>query len=199
MPYIVSVLMVVKDDRWLDEALWSLVAQTYDSLEVVCLRDGGDGLTVGLNRAARLARSPRYLARLDADDLAYPGRIARQVAYLDANPDVVVCGTWAHRADAHGHLVGTSKPDPAWLPWRNPLIHSSVLMRRDAFETSGGYDETLATCQDFDLWVRLLGMGRVAIIPEPWVIVREHAGQVSRRSWRRRWAQHCIRRRYARI
>ena len=190
--------MVVKDPTWLDEALASLVAQTYDSMEVVCLADGGMGLTVGLNRAARLARGTRYLARLDADDRAYPGRLARQVAYLDAHPEMVVCGTWAHRADSHGQIRGLVMPDPSWLPHCNPLIHSSVLIRREAFDAVGGYDETLAVCQDFDLWLRLMGVGSVGIIPEPWVIVREHPGQVSRRAWRRRRAQWVIRRRHAR-
>ena len=179
--------MAVKNDRWLDEALASLRAQTFRDFEIILIRDpNGHGLAHCLNRAARLARG-RYLARLDADDLAHEDRLSQQVACLEANPHIALVGTWARLIDEMGFTVGVrTYTDPiahGTTGIQNRLIHSSVMARREAFEEAGGYDETLSLCQDFDLWLRI---GSLAILPEPLVSLRQHAGQMSRRTWARR-------------
>ena len=185
--------MAVKDDRWLDEALASIEAQTFRDFEVILIRDHlGRGLAHSLNRAARVARG-RYLARLDADDMAYRRRFSRQVTVLNASPDINVLGSWATLMTQDGDKIGTFAPNQH-NPFGNPLIHSSVMARREAFEEAGGYDETLSLCQDYDLWLRV---GSLAILPEPLVFLRQHAGQMSRRTWTRRYAQWIIRRRWA--
>ena len=186
--------MAVKDDRWLNEAIASLDAQTFRDFEMVLIVDHvGHGLAHCLNRAARLARG-YYLARLDADDLAYRHRFQQQVTVLNAYHNINILGSWATLITQDGDRIGTFAPNHDNYPWRNPLIHSSVMARREVFEEAGGYDETLSLCQDFDLWLRI---GSLAILPEPLVFLRQHAGQMSRRTWARRYAQWIIRRRWA--
>ncbi len=204
----VSVLMGVRDGApWVGEAVQSVLAQTAPDLELIVVDDGsadatGDllaaikdsrlrierqaptGLTRALNRALRLARAP-LLARLDADDLALPERLARQQAFLAAHPEVGLLGTAAREVDRAGReiaLVTPPREDRAIrraLIRENPFVHSSVVVRRAALERVGGYDESLPVAQDYDLWMRLSRVTALANLAEPLVIRRLVPGRVS--------------------
>lgn len=204
----VSVLMAVRDGAaHVAEAVQSVLAQTLGDLELIVIDDGsadatpailagvGDprlrvhaqapaGLTRALNRALALSRAP-LVARLDADDVARPERLARQVAFLDAHPDVGLLGTAAVEIDAGGRVVRTVCP-PAHdaelrrvLIRRNPFVHSSIMLRRTALEAAGGYDERVPVAQDYDLWLRLAPVTCLACLPEPLVVRRLVPGRVS--------------------
>jgi glycosyltransferase involved in cell wall biosynthesis len=142
------------------------------------------GLTSSLNQALSLARAP-LLARLDADDLALPERLARQRAFLDAHPEVGLLGTGAREVDASGREVGIVSPpeDDATirraLIRRNPFVHSSVMMRRSALADAGGYDKSLAVAQDYDLWMRMSRVTRLANLPGPLIVRRLLPGRIS--------------------
>lgn len=204
----VSVLMAVHDGAGtVRAAVDSVLAQTAADLELLVVDDGstdatpailgavGDprlrvvrqahaGLTAALNYGLRLARAP-LLARLDADDLALPERLARQRAFLDAHREVGLLGTGARTVDAGGREVGLIRPpaDDAGLRRAliraNPFVHSSVVVRRAVIEAVGGYDETLPVAQDYDLWMRMSGHTRLANLPEPLVVRRLLPGRVS--------------------
>ena len=204
----VSVLMSVHNGApWVADAVRSVLTQTAGDLELIVIDDGstdatpeilarvGDarlrverqarlGLTRSLNRALGLARGA-LVARLDADDLAVPERFARQRAFLDAHPDVGLLGTGAREVDAAGREVAVVVPpadDAAirrTLIRRNPFVHSSVMLRREAVLRVGGYDETLPVAQDYDLWMRLSRVTRLANLPEPLVVRRLLPGRVS--------------------
>ncbi len=153
---------------WVGAAVESLLTQTLADLEVIVIDDGSTdptpevlaalrdprlrverrpraGLTRSLIRALELARAP-LLARLDADDLALPERLARQRQFLDAHPDVGLLGTAAREVDVTGREVAIVRPpvdDAAIrraLIRANPFVHSSVIMRRAALDRAGGYD-----------------------------------------------------------
>jgi glycosyltransferase involved in cell wall biosynthesis len=142
------------------------------------------GLTPSLNRAIELARAP-LLARLDADDVALPDRLARQRRFLDAHPEVGLLGTGAREVDAAGRVVGLVTPPPddlgirRALIRRNPFVHSSVLMRRRVIDEVGGYDPALPVAQDYELWMRMSRVTRLANLPEPLVVRRLLPGRVS--------------------
>jgi glycosyltransferase involved in cell wall biosynthesis len=204
----VSVLMGVHNGApWVRDAVASVLAQTAGDIELIVVDDGSTdstpavlasitdprlrvyrephaGLTRALNRALRLATAP-LIARLDADDIALPERLERQRAFLDAHPEVGILGTGAREVDAAGREVRRVRPlenDAAIrraLIRANPFVHSSVVLRRSALERVGGYDETLPVAQDYDLWMRLSRVTRLANLPEPLVVRRLLPGRVS--------------------
>jgi glycosyltransferase involved in cell wall biosynthesis len=192
---------------WVSEAVRSVLDQSAPDLELIVIDDGSvddtaallgavadgrvrverrppTGLTRSLNRALELARAP-LIARLDADDTALPDRLARQRRFLDAHPDVGLLGTGAREVDAAGgHVTLVTPPadDVAIrraLIRRNPFVHSSVLMRRHWVEEVGGYDPTFPVAQDYDLWMRMSRVTRLANLPEPLIVRRLLPGRVS--------------------
>jgi glycosyltransferase involved in cell wall biosynthesis len=185
---------------WVRDAVQSVLEQSAGDLELIAVDDGSvdatpallaavrdprlrvesappRGLTASLNHALALARAP-LVARLDADDVARPDRLARQRAFLDAHPEVGLLGTGAREVDAAGRDVALVTPpteDAAIrraLIRRNPFVHSSVMMRRRVVEAAGGYDERLPVAQDYDLWMRISRTTRLANLPEPLVVRR---------------------------
>jgi glycosyltransferase involved in cell wall biosynthesis len=204
----VSVLMSVRDGApWVRDAVQSVLDQSAADLELIVIDDGSvdatpallgavrdrrllverrppAGLTASLNRAIDLARAP-LLARLDADDTALPERLARQRRFLDAHPEVGLLGTGAREVDAAGRAAGVVIPPAGDLAIRralirrNPFVHSSVLMRRRIIDEVGGYDPALPVAQDYELWMRMSRVTRLANLPEPLVVRRLLPGRVS--------------------
>jgi glycosyltransferase involved in cell wall biosynthesis len=204
----VSVVLAVRDGApWVGEAVRSVLGQTLADLELIVIDDGSTddtpqtlasvvdsrlrvarrtrlGLTRALNEGVALARAP-LIARLDADDVAMPERLARQVGFLDSHPEIGLLGTGATEVDATGREVGRLIP-PATdadirraLIRRNVFVHSSIVMRRQALASAGGYDATFLVAQDYDLWLRLAHVTRLANLPEPLVMRRLLPGRVS--------------------
>jgi glycosyltransferase involved in cell wall biosynthesis len=206
----VSVLMTVYNAApWLREAVDSIVAQTFTDWELVAVENGSSdaspqilasyadprirvitvrdnmGRTPALRHAFDLARG-EYFAVLDADDVAAPTRLAKQVAYLDANPDVSLVGTWTRRIDGEGRDVGRWEfpTDPAalrdQLGFANPIVHSAAMYRAALAREVGGYPAEYPYAQDSGLWLRLCEQGGVGMIPEYLSTHRTLAGGMTR-------------------
>ena len=174
--------LIVVDDESTDAT--PAILGTFRDPRLQIVRRARGGLTSALNVALRLSRAP-LVARLDADDLALPERLERQLAFLSTHPDVGLVGTAAREVDASGREVAVVRPpaDDAGirraLIRRNPFVHSSVVMRRDAVEQAGGYDEAFPVAQDYDLWMRMSRVTRMANLLEPLVVRRLRPGRVS--------------------
>jgi glycosyltransferase involved in cell wall biosynthesis len=206
----VSVLMAVRDGApWVAEATASVLGQTAGDLEFIVIDDGSRdatadllatirdprlrlerraaaGLTPSLNRALALARAP-LVARLDADDVALPERLARQRAFLDAHSDVGLLGAAAREVSPSGEELAVRVPPSddatlrAALIRGNPFVHSAVMARRALVERVGGYDASMPVAQDYDLWMRLARVTRLASLAEVLVVRRLVPGRVTAR------------------
>ncbi|APR85561.1 Glycosyl transferase, group 2 family protein [Minicystis rosea] len=153
---------------------------------VVPLATGGLGIAGALAHGTSIARG-ELVARMDADDISLPGRLAAQAALLDADPDLGAAGTLvdAFPADAVGEGM---RRYVAWLNSlitpadhdrdlfvESPLCHPSVIMRRDALDRAGGYLD-VPWAEDYDLWLRIHAAGfRLAKVPEVLLRWRQHA------------------------
>jgi glycosyltransferase involved in cell wall biosynthesis len=149
------------------------------------------GIAHALNSGLAQAKG-RYIARMDADDISHPERLAKQVAYLDAHPEVGVLGT----STSFASTVGESRGMQAFVQWQNalisphdhyvkrfvdaPLAHPTVMFRRELVEQHGGYD-TGPLPEDHELWLRWMDAGvRFAKLPAELLTWNDHAGRLSR-------------------
>lgn len=205
---IVSVNMCVyNDEKYLAQAIDSVLAQTFTDFEFVIVNDGsidgtGDilasyddprlriitqpnqGISRARNRALELSRG-RYIAVMDADDVSLADRLERQVAFLDTHPDVGVLGTAARFVDEFENREWEYWPPISDEELRhhliqgNPFIHTSVMMRRSVLEALGGYNEDYAYIVDYELFVRSASRTHLANLPEILVLRRYYLGSVS--------------------
>lgn len=143
------------------------------------------GQPAARNHLLSLARGG-YVALLDADDISCPTRIARQVAFLDSNPRIDVLGSDWHRIDAKGrresdppaHRPLTSDEVASYLLFRCALHHPTVMARRDVL-LRYGYNEAFPVAQDYDVWSRMAGRQKFAILPERLIAYRYHEAQAT--------------------
>lgn len=181
----VSVLMsVYNGERYLQEAVESVLQQTYTDYEFIIIDDGSKdrtwellnafndprirlisneeniGLTQSLNKGIQMSRGD-YLARQDADDISTSERLAMQMRFLREHPEVGVLGTWVAYIDKQGQRIGTwatpgSPPLVSWsLLFGNCIAHPSVIVRRSLLRQGLTYRPEFPYAQDYDLWVRL--------------------------------------------
>ena len=210
-PHVTAVVPVFNGERFIAQAVASLQRQSLAAIEILVVDDGSTDATARIvagiaaldprvqllrqerggqatanNLAESHARAP-LLAKLDADDVALPNRLAAQVRFLEANPDHGVVGSKAWLIDPEGRRHGvpgratSSEAIHAHL-FRfksNPIVTSSVVLRRDLFRAAGGERACFGNCHDLDLWLRLGRVTNIAAIDEPLVEYRVHADQVS--------------------
>jgi glycosyltransferase involved in cell wall biosynthesis len=207
----VSVLMpVYEGERYLDEAIQSILSQTFRDFELIVIDDGSTdgtpeiieryrradgrirafeqanhGLAATLNRGLELAQGD-YVARMDQDDISFPERLAIQVAFMNAHQQVGICGTWIETFDPFSHKVLRLPTDDATirscLLFESVLPHPSVIMRREVLSKAGlFYDEDCMHAEDYDLWVRASRRTVLANVPEVMLKYRLHSQQVVRR------------------
>jgi glycosyltransferase involved in cell wall biosynthesis len=198
------------------EALHSLENQTFDDFEAVLVDDGstdgtGDilkawaekdrrfrpvyrshkGIVAALNTGLQACRSS-VVARMDSDDISHSQRLQHQVAFLQKQSDVAVCGCLVSAFSTGGVRQGFQ----VYLEWMNslvtcediyremfvesPLAHPSVIFRRGWVEAVGGYQER-GWPEDYDLWLRLyLAGARFAKVPEVLLEWREDPARLTR-------------------
>ena len=210
LPPRVSVLMPVRNGaQYLRAAVDSILAQTFADFEFIIVDDGSDdgtpdivrqysrhdlrvallqqerrGITVALNAGLRAARG-QYLARMDADDIAYPHRFERQIQALERDPQLVAVGCWLEHIDPDGDPlelacwpVSHQQIEEQLLQGRNGLPHPAAMIRLDVLQHIGGYREEFPVAQDKDLWLRLGEAGKLANLPEVLLQYRQHLASI---------------------
>lgn len=209
-PAVTVIMAVYNGAAYLRQSISGLLAQTWTDFEIVVVDDcstdetpailaGIDderlrvarnetnlGVVLSRNRGMARARGT-YIALHDHDDLSRPTRLARQVAFLEANPGIALVATAAHVL-SNGVIRPPRPPvvtSPALLAWMllvaNPLVCSSVMLRASAARRLDPFmrpDYTVA--EDYDLYHRLRPFGGIARLDEPLTIYRQHETNLSR-------------------
>ncbi len=209
-PKVSVILPVYNGQDYLAEAIDSVLSQSFGDFELIIINDGSTdssaeifenlddprirffqqtnkGLPATLNRAISLARG-EYIARQDQDDVSFRHRFEQQIVFLDANPDVGIVGTsaeiWVGNSLSNRFLRHPT--DDALLKFGllfdNHFVHSSVMIRRAAFDYLGGYSEDFLRQppEDYELWSRIMKKYRVANLPDVLLKYREVEGSMSR-------------------
>jgi glycosyltransferase involved in cell wall biosynthesis len=178
--------VVAVDDCSTDDTLEVLRACRDPRLRVIAAKANA-GPVRTRNRAFAEARG-RYIAGLDQDDICLPHRFERQVAYLDANPDIALVAATAAILEDGG--VSSSIKSPVttpllveWLLWiENPLVWSTVMLRRSAVPDASEFTRPdILYAEDFDLYHRTARHGGIARIDDPLLLYRKHGGGASQR------------------
>eukprot|EP01037_Dinobryon_pediforme_P002297 gene2297-2335_t len=199
---VISVLMpCFNGARWVSESIDSVLKQTFTDLELIIV-DGGStdgsvdiiqdyikrdarivlinrpglGLSASLNLGIESARG-EWIARLDADDIAEPERLALQLQATLENPQLVFLGTGLTEIDEHGRLGKSFIYPQETDRLLNNLVrfkrfppHSSAFYLTDVVKKAGGYRTEIKRAEDLDLWLRLSELGALGSIPQCLVI-----------------------------
>jgi glycosyltransferase involved in cell wall biosynthesis len=205
-PRISAVIGTWNGARWLPDAIRSILEQTVDDLELIVADDGSTddtaavvasfddprirylpgphvGISANLNRALAEARSD-YVGLLDSDDWALPHRLERQLAVLEARPEVGVVGARMTEVDEHGRELrprvtfAAGDVNGALLKF-NPISNSCAALRRSAVREVGGFDTSYTCTVDWDLWLRVADRWVVHTLDEVLGVRRMHSGNIS--------------------
>lgn len=222
VPPLVSVIIpTFNSGRYLADAVRSVFAQTYPAVECVVIDDGSTDETDDiLNellrlhpclKTARKANGGLSSARnmglglcsgdlvsfLDADDVLLPDKIERQVAFLNAHPDIgFVYGDYLLVTENLQPFAFFTAEMPRGLDpldalcyrnWFNSLV---ALVRRTVIDRVGNFDEELAVAEDWDYWIRCANVARISYLAGPVALYRQHQSQIHRDYSRMRLA--CI-------
>ena len=166
-----NIVMYIVDDGSYDGTRDILFNYSAKYSNIKCFyNDHNLGLPSCLNQALKEVDS-EYIARMDADDYSYPDRIQKQLEYMLENPHIDVLGTCANFSDSNGNQIFVKKPENfdeiiRTIEFKNPFIHSSVMMRRTFIENLGGYDNKLKKAQDLDLWFRGVSINNYSNLPD---------------------------------
>ncbi len=210
MPKVTVILSVFNCQRWVKSAVRSILTQTFTDFELICVNDGSTdgslqileqlakedarvriitqpngGVAVAGNSGLQHARG-KYIARLDSDDIALPDRLQKQVAFMDAHPEVVLLGTAYELIDDADRLLTTHHQPTTdrelqalCLSGLIPIAHTSCMYRREDAARVGNYDTYFQSAEDLDLYLRLGEVGKMACLPEVLARYRQHSSSLS--------------------
>ncbi len=201
-------MSVYNGERFLKEAIESILHQTYKDFEFLIVNDCSNdlsrniilsyndprirlidngqniGLTRSLNKGLMLARG-KYIARMDADDISMPDRLEKEIAFMEANPDYAVVGTFLKVINENSDVKYTiEKPIEyaqiiEFLKKDSCIAHGSAMMRKTCLFDVGLYDESFEKAQDYDLWLRISERYKIYNISEYLYMWRIHDKNLS--------------------
>jgi len=204
MPTVSVLICVYNGEAYLAEAIDSIFLDGYQDFEILAVDDGSTDSTPAIlqsyvgDKRMRVLRKPngglndalnygighaqgKYIARLDADDVTYPGRFAKQVQFLEEHPRCALVGTNCHILNARGKQITKSKLGTlnhaacverlekarAFFP------HSSWMVRSSAMAELGGYHRFFIRCEDLDFLLRCTERYELACLPDYFVGLRK--------------------------
>jgi glycosyltransferase involved in cell wall biosynthesis len=219
MMKVAVVMPAYNAERYVGAAVESILGQTLGDFTFIIVNDGSkdgtadvlasfrdprlkvlsqanSGICSALNAGLAAARAgglkpADLIARMDADDISEPERLARQVEYMQKHQECVLLGTGVNMLCPAGLAIYRKfVPEDhetiaraLWSGDSQSVIHPTVVMRSGPLEEIGGYQPKYCLAEDLDLYLRLLRHGRVANLPEPLLGYRQHPGSTNARSY----------------
>jgi len=209
-PKVTVLMPVYNGEKYLKKAIDSILCQTFNEFEFLIINDGSTdrsieviksysdpriilvengenlGLIATLNKGIDLARG-KYIARMDQDDISVPDRFEKQIKYLDSNHQVGVLGSNFLIIDNQGNrldspmIFATQHEFVRWgLNFYSPIVHPSVMMRKDLIVATGGYSSEYLHVEDYDLWVRLSRITHLSNLPDILLTLRKHDTNITK-------------------
>ncbi len=204
MPIVTVIIPVHNAAAHLREAVDSILHQTHHDLDVLLVDDGSEDDSMRIMEACaeedvriRILRFPHrgivatlnagldaaggdFVARMDADDVALPERIAAQLALLEEEPGTDISAAWARELHPESHHLYRSETTHeairCSLLFACDIVHPTILARREVFQDPAmRYDPAFEFAEDYELWPRMLRRHRAAIIPHVLLRYRTHA------------------------
>lgn len=206
VPKITVLMPVYNGEKYLREAMDSILTQTFQDFEFIIVNDGSTdasakivqsytdsrirlvnneknmGLIASLNRGLELAKS-EYIARMDQDDISFPLRLEKQVAFMDTHKDVGVCGTWFQFFKNNNLSVIKKFPSDhqtivSNLFFEDVIGHPTVMIRKSVLDKYQlRYNPEHINAEDYGLWIGCAVHCQLANIPE--ILLRYRVNQTS--------------------
>lgn len=195
-PQVTVLLPVYNSEKYLDVCIQSIINQTFKNWELLIVIEknsselsknivrnyseqdsrirtitnkGEKGLAGALNYGIVNARG-NLIARIDADDIARIDRLEKEKKFLDEHSDIWVCGSYQHHFGETVDWIHRPAIDPeqckANLLFFCDLCHSTVMFRKDKLEEYNLKYDSIYLAEDFELWTRIVSVGKIANIPE---------------------------------
>ncbi len=208
----VTVLMPVYNCRqYAARAVSSILAQTFRDFELLIIDDGSNdgtaeqlgliadqririvengtniGVAGSLNRGIDMAQG-EYVARMDADDISLPDRLAKQVRFMDENPRIGISGGWI-RYFGNGlpytlRVPQTHDEIASYMVFENPICHVAVVMRKKTLDDNLlRYDEKFSRSEDYEFWTRCIARFKIANLPQILVKARRNRNSATLSHW----------------
>jgi glycosyltransferase involved in cell wall biosynthesis len=207
IPLVSVVMSVHNSSTYLAESIESILNQTFQYFEFIIINDGStdrsneilekykqlddriylyhqeqQGLPTALNQGIQLAQG-KYIARMDADDISLPERFEKQVDFMEAHPEVGVCGTRVKTIGESGGYINAYPSDDetirCWLLFGMGLAHPSIFLNKELLQKHNlEYDSSYRYGEDYALWVSASQSFALANIPEVLLLYRLHPQQM---------------------
>lgn len=170
--------LIIIDDCSTDATV-AIINSFKDSRIRLIVKEKNSGYTDSLNYAITICKGD-FIARMDGDDISLPERFQKQVDFLNANKDVIMCGTGIQIMDSDKILFHPSSHDDikVKLCFSNAFFHPTVMFKKDAL-VEHNYDKNFEPAEDYDLWTRLIFKGKLSNIKEVLLQYRVHPNQIS--------------------
>lgn len=204
-PLVSVVMPVYNGEKYLNEAIESILNQTFTDFEFIILNDGSTDriekiilsyddsrihyvkneknlqIVKTLNKGISLAKG-KYIARMDADDISQPERFEKQVRFMEDNPEIDVCGTWLKTFGDNECIWEyplSHHEIKSLLLFNSALAHPSIITKRALFDRFK-YSEEYEKAEDYFLWVQLINDKTLANIPHVLLNYRLHIKQTDK-------------------
>jgi glycosyltransferase involved in cell wall biosynthesis len=207
-PVKISVLMpVFNGEKYVAEAVDSILNQTFTDFEFIIVNDGStdatsnilagyddkriklvslehEGLVYCLNKGVELSKG-KYIARMDSDDIAFPERLQVQYDFMESHPEIGICGTnykvLSNNLSKYTSRLPANDTDIRAQMFFHPVFcHPTVLLKKDVMEKSDlKYDKDFFGAEDYRLWIDVMDHTQGAIIPDILLHYRIHSMNVT--------------------